>query len=123
MYSRVFIIIDALDECQASDNCRSRFLSEIFNLQIKCGANIFATSRFIPDIIKKFNGSKTLEIRAHDQDILKYLDGRISQSESNCLKTYREEIKTEITKAVDGMYVSSHAILIDHQTNIRLGFS
>ena len=31
-YTRVFIIIDALDECQVSDGCRSRFLSEIFNL-------------------------------------------------------------------------------------------
>jgi hypothetical protein len=110
MYSRVFIVVDALDECQASNNCRSIFLSEIFNLQVKYGVNIFATSRFIPDITEKFNGSKSLEIRAHNGDILKYLDGRISQSESKCLKTYREEIKTEITKAVDGMYVSSHAI-------------
>ena len=32
LYSRVFIIVDALDECQVSDGCRSRFLSEIFNL-------------------------------------------------------------------------------------------
>jgi hypothetical protein len=27
IYSRAFIVIDALDECQASDGCRSRFLS------------------------------------------------------------------------------------------------
>jgi hypothetical protein len=33
MYSRAFIIVDALDECQESDNCRTKFLSEIFNLQ------------------------------------------------------------------------------------------
>ena len=33
--SRVFIVIDALDECQASDGCQARFLSEIFNLQVK----------------------------------------------------------------------------------------
>jgi hypothetical protein len=32
MYSRAFIVVDALDECQASDGCRSRFLLEIFNL-------------------------------------------------------------------------------------------
>ena len=29
-YSRVFIIVDALDECQVSDGCRTRLLSEIF---------------------------------------------------------------------------------------------
>jgi Cdc6-like AAA superfamily ATPase len=32
MYSRVFLSFDALDECQASDGCRARFLSELFNL-------------------------------------------------------------------------------------------
>jgi predicted ATPase len=49
-YSRVFILIDALDECQVSDGGRRRFLSEVFNLQAKTGVNLFATSRFIPDI-------------------------------------------------------------------------
>jgi hypothetical protein len=45
IYSRVFIIVDALDECQASDGCRARFLTEIFSLQTKTGANLFTTSR------------------------------------------------------------------------------
>jgi hypothetical protein len=114
LYSRVFIVVDALDECQVSDSCRSRFLSEIFDLQVICGTNIFATSRFIPKITEKFNRSTLLEIRAQDEDVQKYLDGRISQSESKILKTYREEIKAEITKAVDGMYVLSRVVLVDH---------
>jgi hypothetical protein len=122
MYSRVFIVVDALDECQVSDNCQSRFLSEIFNLQVKYGTNIFATSRFIPGITKKFNGSTLLEIRAHDVDVRKYLDSHISQSESKFLRSYHEEIKAEITKAVDGMYVP-YIVLVHRETNIRLGFS
>jgi hypothetical protein len=116
MYSRVFFIIDALDECQASDSCRARLLSELFNLQTRHGANIFATSRSIPDITEKFNGNTSLEIRAHDEDVRQYLDGRISQSESKLLKTYCEEIKTEITNVVDGMYVPSHVVLVDKLT-------
>ncbi|RYP44941.1 hypothetical protein DL768_008647 [Monosporascus sp. mg162] len=32
-YSRVFIIVDALDECQASDGCRMKLLSELFSFQ------------------------------------------------------------------------------------------
>ena len=102
-YSRVIIIIDALDECQVSDGCRKKFLTEIFSLQIKTGANLFVTSRFIPDITEKFNGSTILEIRAHNEDVRQYLDGRISQSGQKLLETHREEVKTEITKAVDGM--------------------
>ncbi|RYP92526.1 hypothetical protein DL770_001392 [Monosporascus sp. CRB-9-2] len=35
MYSRVFVVIDALDECQAVEDCRKTFLSEIFGLQAK----------------------------------------------------------------------------------------
>ena len=105
MYSRVFIVVDALDECQVSDNCRSRFLSEIFNLQVKYSIHIFATLRFIPEITKKFNGSTLLEIRAHNEDVQKYLEGRILRSDRKFLKTLHEEIKTKITKAVDGMYV------------------
>ena len=103
LYSRVFLIVDALDECKVLDGCRARFLSELFSIQTHCGANVFATSRFIPDITEKFNGSISLEIRAHAEDVRKYLDSRILQSESKVLQSYREEIKAEITKAVDGM--------------------
>jgi Cdc6-like AAA superfamily ATPase len=105
-HSRAFIIIDALDECTISD-VRHKIMLEIFSLQVECGANIFATSRFIPEITEKFNGRTSLEIRASDHDVRKYLDGRISQSEKNLLKIHREEIKTEIANAVDGMYVTS----------------
>jgi hypothetical protein len=102
-YSRVIIIIDALNECQVSNGCRMTFLTEIFSLQTKTGASLFATSRFIPDIVEKFNGSTTLEIRAHNEDMRQYLDGRILQSGQKLLETHRKEIKTEITKAVNRM--------------------
>jgi Cdc6-like AAA superfamily ATPase len=109
IYSRVFFIIDALDKCQASDGCRARFLSEIFSLQIRHGANIFATSRFIPEIIDQFKGSRLLEIRASTDDVERYLEGRIGQLpffvQQN--QRLREEIKTGISEAADGMFVLS----------------
>src|SRR5204863_1803509 len=37
IYSKVLIIIDALDECQVSHEDRRKLLSEIFNLQTKTG--------------------------------------------------------------------------------------
>jgi hypothetical protein len=82
----------------------------IFNLQAKCGANIFATSRFIPEITEKFDRRTWLEIRASDHDVRKYLNGRILQPERKLLKTNCEEIKSAIAKAVDGMYVASHVV-------------
>jgi hypothetical protein len=112
MYSRVFIIVDALDECQESDGCRSRFLSEIFNLQAKSRANIFATSRFIPEITERFEGSMSLEIRASEHDVRRYVDGHMSHLPSFVGRSLdlQEEIKVEIVKAVDGMYVSGQLL-------------
>jgi Cdc6-like AAA superfamily ATPase len=112
MYSRVFIIVDALDECQVSDGCRMRFLSDIFNLQTKCQASLFATSRFIPEISEKFRDCMQLEIRASNQDVQRYLDGHMSQLLGCVLRSpeLQDEIKAEIIKAVDGMYVSAYIL-------------
>ncbi|EPS37521.1 hypothetical protein H072_8807 [Dactylellina haptotyla CBS 200.50] len=74
-FSKVFIVADALDECTETQNCRARFLSEFLSLKSKCNAtvNLFATSRFIPDVVEQFRNERQLEIRAPDEDIRKYL--------------------------------------------------
>jgi len=107
-YSRVFFIVDALDECQASNGCRARFLSEIFALQGNCKANLFVTSRFIPEIVNKFNKSMFLEIRASRKDIESYLEDHIGQLSSfdGWSRQLQDEIKNGISDAVDGMYVT-----------------
>jgi hypothetical protein len=107
IYSRVFFVIDALDECQVSRNCRKTFLSELLSLQAKCGANLFATSRFIPEITENFQGSILLEIRASEHDIRRYVDGHMSYLPSFVERSpdLQEEVRTGIVKAVDGMYV------------------
>lgn len=106
-YSRTFIIVDALDECQTSDSCRSRLLSIIFNLQTKTETNFFATSRPNLYIESEFTGCVSLEILASDEDVRRYLDGHISQLPKFVSKRtdLQEEIKTEIVAAVEGMYV------------------
>jgi hypothetical protein len=112
IYSTVFILVDALDECQVSDGCWARFLAEIFNLQAKSRANIFATSRFIPEITERFEGSMSLEIRASEHDVRRYVDGHMSHLPSFVGRSpdLQEEIKAEIIKAVDGMYVSGQLL-------------
>ncbi|KAG5802854.1 hypothetical protein H9Q71_012563 [Fusarium xylarioides] len=104
LYSRIFIVFDALDELKETDGCRNRFLDEIFKLQAQYSAKLFTTSRFIPEIIERFEGSKTINIRAQDEDVRSFLDSKISQS-VQLLQTHREMIKSEITKAVDGMFL------------------
>ncbi|RSL93028.1 hypothetical protein CDV31_014881 [Fusarium ambrosium] len=115
MYSRVFIIVDALDECQASDGCRTRFLAELFNLQTRHGINIFATSRPITEIIDCFKASLSIEIeiRASPDDVARYLEGHIEQLPFFVQqdRQLQEEITTGISEAVDGMFLLAQLYL------------
>jgi Cdc6-like AAA superfamily ATPase len=110
MYSTVFLVVDALDECQHLDECHARFLSAIFGLRDKTGANIFATSRDLLEIKTKFKGSVSFEIRANEEDVRRYLDGHMSRFPGFVDRSaeLQEEIKTGVISAVDGMYADSH---------------
>jgi Cdc6-like AAA superfamily ATPase len=109
-YSRVFIIVDALDECRISDVRWKKFLDKIFSLQAKTRASLFATSRFIPEIAEKFSGSTSLEIRANSHDVRRYLEGHMYQLPGFVARRQelQEEIKSEIIQSVDGMCVASY---------------
>jgi hypothetical protein len=123
LYSRVFIIVDALDECRASDGSRARFLTEVFNLQAKCRANLFATSRFIPEIAEKFDGSISLETHASVEDVRRYVHSHISHLPSFVRDNpeLQGDIETEIVNAANGMYVACH-FSYKKCTNVLLGF-
>lgn len=120
-YSQVFIIIDALDECQDPET----LIKDIFGLQAHTEANLFITSRPIPRILNKFKGSLSLEISARGEDVERYLDGNMSlvrlleddgdESEDEDLSEeikaqIKTETKTKITKAANGVWVCSYAI-------------
>ena len=111
-YLRVFIIVDALDECEAIDSCRARLpiLSELFALQERYKTNIFATSRFVPEVVHQFEGkSKLLEISASPKDVERYLEGHMEQLSQFIQEDpqLQRNIILGISTAVDGMYVSS----------------
>ncbi|KAK0760932.1 hypothetical protein N5P37_005873 [Trichoderma harzianum] len=113
-YSTVFIVIDALDECQNLDGSRQKLLTELFSLQEKSGCNLFMTSRVIPEIVDRFNEtSMLLEIRASTEDIETYLKGNTGQlpvfvQQSQGLQ---QMIAAEISKAVDGMFLLAQIYL------------
>jgi hypothetical protein len=50
--SQLFIVLDALDECEMSGLSRDRVLDVIFDLQSKYNLNILATSRLLSDIVE-----------------------------------------------------------------------
>jgi hypothetical protein len=107
MFSKVFIVIDALDECQTTDGCRTRLLTEIFLAQAKSRANVFATSRVLAEVTEKFEGSISLEIRASEEDVRRYLNGCMFRLPGFVGRNpdLQEEIKSGIVLLVKGMWV------------------
>ncbi|CAI6334754.1 unnamed protein product [Periconia digitata] len=106
LYSRAFIIVDALDECSASEGGREKLFSVIFRLQARTGANIFATSRLDEDIAKMFQNPLSFHIRASDQDVVRYLNKRISLMRPDSTNEELEgTIREGVSSAVDGMFL------------------
>jgi hypothetical protein len=109
LFSRVFIVIDALDEYHVSNNeGQDRLLSDVFSFQKQAELSLFATSRFISEITSQFDGCLWKEIRAHDDDILNYVNSWIPKLLRSQISKYpqvQEAVKRDILRAVDGMYV------------------
>ncbi|KAJ7278197.1 ankyrin repeat domain-containing protein [Mycena rebaudengoi] len=105
-YSKVYIVIDALDEYV--ENKRHMLLKHLAAL--RPGINLLLTSR--PHITPKmfFPNTPALEIRATEEDIRQYLDAQI-QNSFRLLKhvqshpELRQEIENQIIGNVDGMFL------------------
>lgn len=78
-YSKVFVVIDALDEFSAGDQFQAALLTELRALQPV--VNLLVTSRFVDNIKRQFGGMPMLEISASPEDVQTYVVNRITQSE------------------------------------------
>ncbi|CAI7602463.1 unnamed protein product [Penicillium palitans] len=108
---RTFIVVDALDECQNDNGCRSKFVAHIFELQDKGRLNFFATSR--PHVVETpFKICISREIRATKDDIYTYVDEQVSQWELSRKDTIsdhlRADIKRQVDAAAEGMFLLAY---------------
>ena len=75
-FSKVFVIVDALDECSKNNGTRDDLLSSLQKLQPNL--HFLVTSRpDVTNIEKAFSGIVRVEILASDEDVKRYLRGRI----------------------------------------------
>lgn len=100
---KLYIVIDALDECRKA--VVESFLTEIAKLDAPYGVNLFATSRFFPDIASGFDNSIRLDIRAAEEDVRLYVESRLPQLQAFVARdtVLRNQIRDAVTEAVDGM--------------------
>jgi hypothetical protein len=105
-YSKVFIVVDALDECLEGN--QRDLITELGSLG--SNVNLLVTSRPLPLIQLLFQQAKCLNIYANDDDVRKYIQGRIPREHrlSRIVGTDRalkESMVNKIASNIAGMYV------------------
>jgi NACHT domain len=79
-HSKVFLLVDALDECSEENGYRMNFNTELQKLlKLPPKVNILVTSRDLDTIARCNKDSKKLEIKASTEDIQAYVQRRISE--------------------------------------------
>ena len=101
-YSKVFIIIDALDELVEQD--RGRLIKEVQSL---ANVGLLVTSRPLAVIEQILLGEMSIDIRAHEEDVRKYVKHRIDILDKSRASIFAggEETKDKISTNVRGMCV------------------
>jgi len=106
-HSTVYVVIDALDECQDSNSTRRQFLEKLRDLQAGIDLRLMVTSRFIPKIEYELREALRLEVRASNEDVMRFVAGQTYRL-PKCIQrdsALQKLVQEKITEAVDGMYV------------------
>jgi hypothetical protein len=108
-YSRIFIVVDALDEC-FPEHVQEGFLAKLRSLTVDSTAKLMVTSRYIPSIELAIHADIRLEIIAMESDIISHVEARIL--ENSMLKrlvtkppSLEEKVVGTVVEKAQGMYV------------------
>ncbi|KAG5791979.1 hypothetical protein H9Q69_008963 [Fusarium xylarioides] len=105
LFSKVFMVVDALDEWAKEHGNLYSLPGELLLLQRELNINLLATSRPIPLISNQFNDYPSISVTAQQQDIYAYVDN-FRWPESSCIgKTaeLRGLVKQAMSEIVSGM--------------------
>ncbi|KAJ8062425.1 hypothetical protein OCU04_008965 [Sclerotinia nivalis] len=116
MYPKVFIVIEALDECNKRE--RKKLVGELFKLQKESDVAIFATSRFDLEIQEEFGDALHLEIHDNNKDMgadISLYIGEIIDFVAPFIQSAKlitkKCIKEKICDASDGIFLLAHLYL------------
>ncbi|KAH0426562.1 ankyrin repeat protein [Colletotrichum camelliae] len=112
-FAKVYVLVDALDECRGDEGYRDTLLTTILGLNETANVNCFATSRHIPEIESYFDEAPSIEIRATDEDVMEFLDGHMYKLPQAVRKSneLQSEVKHSIVRAVQGMFLLAQLYL------------
>ena len=93
-----------MDECDER-NSREQLIDKLYEVQASTDLRLLFTSRFISEIMERFQSSPRLEVIAKKEDVICFVTGQISRL-PKCIQR-DEELKhavgKKIVEAVDGM--------------------
>ncbi|KAI9773768.1 MAG: hypothetical protein M1839_002001 [Geoglossum umbratile] len=122
-FSKVYFVIDALDEYSENDGIRG-FLPEV--LKLLPDIHLLVTSRYNASIEFALEGVDRLEIRASDEDIRCYLNARIKAHPqfarfTTADSTLQNTILDTIIQKADGMFLLArlHMDSLEREDNRR----
>ncbi|KAJ4165959.1 hypothetical protein NW765_007185 [Fusarium oxysporum] len=106
-YSRVMVVVDALDEWQRPPDDAFNLLDELLSLHNESHINLFVTSRFVPTISNRFQNYPSLPILASQSDISQYISNYNWPSSSLVYENpgLQEQIKSYISQGSKGMFL------------------
>ncbi|KAF5689763.1 ankyrin repeat protein [Fusarium circinatum] len=116
-HSKVYLIVDALDEYGPSGSSRESFLSLLRKLQRRHKINVLMTSRFdtriIAEIDNIFGNVIELEILGSTEDIARYVEHNLSilPSAIKGNKSLNEDIIKKISESAKGMFLLAQIYL------------
>ncbi|KAJ2986541.1 hypothetical protein NUW58_g4975 [Xylaria curta] len=111
-YSKVFIVVDALDECRKPE--RKRLLSELLGFQRTLNLNLLATSRNDLIIQAELGNCPSLPIRANEGDVRSYVEAHISGVSDLIAEEspqFINDIVQRIVAGSGGMFLLAHVFL------------
>ncbi|EXA32209.1 hypothetical protein FOVG_16580 [Fusarium oxysporum f. sp. pisi HDV247] len=120
LFSKVYIVVDALDECDDTHKTRSSLLAQLQNLDAH--VQLFFTSRPLEEILLD---AVQFKVTAQEDDMRKYLSAQIKQ-EPRLAKLcahnggLEDEILDKIIARVDGMFLLARLHLQSIASKLRV---
>jgi NACHT domain len=91
----LFVVIDALDECE-----NQRQLVQLFFSLVKAGAKVLITSRTTPDLEGAFAACSHIETRASDTDLQAYISYKLDELDEDLGNAVPTELRKTLCSTV-----------------------
>ncbi|KAH7014465.1 uncharacterized protein B0I36DRAFT_436433 [Microdochium trichocladiopsis] len=107
-FHRVYIVLDALDECAAESQRRAKIMTDLSEIQARADVNILATSRINGDIASLVTrqNTATLPIVTQDQDMVNMLRDRLGAFDRQLYSDdFADLVVTKVARASRDMFL------------------